>query len=84
MQKCWPMSRLSTVKAHECRSLAGKQLRGNLPVSWSQLKNLTLLDLQNNALTGTLPPQWSELQHLQTLTVKNNALNGTLPSQWSS
>lgn len=51
---------------------------GPLPHQLGLLKNLTNLDLENNAIEGPLPLSLSSLGQLATLNLKDNALSGPL------
>lgn len=55
---------------------------GSLPPSWSELTDLTMLELSYNSLTGTLPPQYSNLNALVQFSASSNGLTGTLPGVW--
>eukprot|EP00877_Chromochloris_zofingiensis_P013155 jgi/Chrzof1/8093/UNPLg00138.t1 len=59
-------------------------LFANLPVGWSRLNNLMVLDFSGRCFTGPLPPQWSGLCKLWELHLANNQLSGPLPPQWSA
>lgn len=61
-------------------TLAGCQLNGPLPSSFSSLSETTLLNLRGNYLTGTLPAALTELTKVQYLGLEDNAFSGSLPS----
>jgi len=49
---------------------------------WSELTQLELIRLDQNALSGELPPSWSKLTHLRTLTLWDNRITGGIPDSW--
>lgn len=54
-------------------------LQGPLPSSWSSLRGLITLALNNGFLEGTLPAAWSSLANLTSLQLQGNQLNGGCP-----
>merc|ERR1711988_18938 len=54
-------------------------MKGTLPSELSQLKQLSVLDLDDNSLSGTLPPTLSHFAELKRLEIHANSLSGTLP-----
>lgn len=61
-------------------SLAGNNLSGTLPASFTVLSSLQTLDLNTNYLTGTFPASLTVLSSLKLLNLGNNALTGGIPS----
>eukprot|EP00198_Chlamydomonas_reinhardtii_P008973 XP_001698310.1 predicted protein [Chlamydomonas reinhardtii] len=56
-----------------------------LPMDWSDLPGLTVLDLSQNNIKGTLPSGMAALTSLTWLSVAGNgALSGYLPSAWAA
>ena len=55
-------------------------LRGPVPQSLVQLRNLEWLDLHDNELTGTIPTELGRLQYLERLQLDGNQLTGPIPS----
>jgi hypothetical protein len=55
---------------------------GTLPPDWSSLKQLSTLNLQDNALTGSLPDAWSTLTNLQVWTECHTARSQTMHLYW--
>ena len=55
-------------------------LAGTLPPSWSQMRNLTILDLTRNELGGPLPSEYVNLANLQTLWLSFNNLTQYEPT----
>ncbi|XP_011028451.1 PREDICTED: probable leucine-rich repeat receptor-like protein kinase At5g49770 isoform X2 [Populus euphratica] len=56
----------------------------DFPLSFSNLRALTTLMLENTGLEGRIPPTLFDLPSLQTLILRNNQLNGTLDVATSS
>ncbi|KAJ6715606.1 LEUCINE-RICH REPEAT RECEPTOR-LIKE PROTEIN KINASE-RELATED [Salix viminalis] len=50
----------------------------DLPSSFSNLKALTTLMMENTGLEGLVPPALFDIPSLQTLILRNNKLSGTL------
>ncbi|MCI32666.1 LRR receptor-like kinase, partial [Trifolium medium] len=53
----------------------------SVPDNFSNLGNLTRLDLSNNYLSGSIPPELGSLSNLQNLNLSDNAFTGSVPSQ---
>lgn len=49
---------------------------------WSELTQLELIRLDQNAISGELPPSWSKLTRLRTLTLWDNRITGEIPDSW--
>ncbi|KAK9804146.1 hypothetical protein WJX73_004986 [Symbiochloris irregularis] len=63
----------------------GCKFYGQLPPSWSALRQLRSLDVSTNSLTGPLPDSWGQgLPALASLDASTNALTGQLPASWGS
>ncbi|KAI9397106.1 hypothetical protein POPTR_004G232301v4 [Populus trichocarpa] len=56
----------------------------DFPLSFSNLRALTTLMMENTGLEGRIPPTLFDLPSLQTLILRNNQLNGTLDIATSS
>ena len=54
---------------------------GFLPVDWTALGRLELLDMSENDFTGIVPPSIGALFSLEYLFLKRNQLNGSFPTQ---
>ncbi|KAH9618146.1 hypothetical protein KSS87_008499 [Heliosperma pusillum] len=61
--------------------LVGNQMTGKIPSLIGQLKELTVINLADNALTGSIPPSLVNLARLMHLDLRNNKLSGELPSE---
>ncbi|KAF5474856.1 hypothetical protein F2P56_006713 [Juglans regia] len=59
-------------------NLAGNNLSGNLPYSFSSMVSLSYLDLSFNNFSGDLPSSLSSLANLSSLYLQNNQLSGSL------
>jgi Leucine-rich repeat (LRR) protein len=55
-------------------------LRGSIPSSLGNLRNLVNLLLENNQLTGSIPSSLGNLSNLVDLYLNNNQLTGSIPS----
>ena len=66
------------------RMLRHNQLSGTLPASWSGMKELTTLGLNDNALSGSLPAQWSAMRKLVNFRLHDNVFDGSLPATWAT
>ncbi|KAJ0985765.1 hypothetical protein J5N97_004121 [Dioscorea zingiberensis] len=62
----------------EFRSNQG--LRGGIPATLGQLRNLRSLVLVENSLTGEIPQELCNLVHLKRLSLSSNALSGRVPA----
>ena len=64
--------------------LRGWGIRGSLPVSLVNLRNLINLDISDNYFTGEIPAVWSnfakDVGHLTTFSFCNNYLDGDIPA----
>ncbi|TVU13972.1 hypothetical protein EJB05_37412, partial [Eragrostis curvula] len=58
--------------------LSGNQLSGEIPPQMGEMRNLSLLLLDDNRLTGRLPPDIGQLP-LLVLNVSRNNISGTIP-----
>eukprot|EP00559_Dactyliosolen_fragilissimus_P007402 CAMPEP_0184870876 /NCGR_PEP_ID=MMETSP0580-20130426/39108_1 /TAXON_ID=1118495 /ORGANISM="Dactyliosolen fragilissimus" /LENGTH=507 /DNA_ID=CAMNT_0027373227 /DNA_START=59 /DNA_END=1582 /DNA_ORIENTATION=+ len=59
--------------------LIGNSLSSTIPESYSNLKKLTELYLEENCLTGTVPKSFNELKYLANITLQGNInLSGSL------
>ncbi|KAL9390720.1 hypothetical protein Peur_014640 [Populus x canadensis] len=56
----------------------------DIPLSFSNLRALTTLMMENTGLEGQIPPTLFDLPNLQTLILRNNQLSGTLDIARSS
>lgn len=61
------------------RSLSEPGFSGNLPSSWSSLKELQYLHLHENAFTGTIPQYLTTLSKMVSLTLNDNNFTGSIP-----
>jgi Leucine rich repeat len=62
--------------------LTENQVRGTIPSSFGQLKQLKRIQMSRNSIEGTLPSELGQLQeHLEVLSMGRNSLSGTIPSQ---
>ncbi len=59
--------------------LNNNQLRGNIPDSIGNLKNITQLNLSQNKLTGPIPDSIGEMTELTKLNLSHNELTGAIP-----
>jgi Leucine-rich repeat (LRR) protein len=62
-------------------NLGNNSLSGEIPVTFGQLKNLTMLFLSYNKLNGGIPSVLGSLDSLQYLYVGINNLTGTIPAE---
>ncbi|MED6114461.1 hypothetical protein PIB30_080429 [Stylosanthes scabra] len=60
-------------------SLAGNELVGHVPDTFSPSCDLRFLDLNGNLLDGTIPKSLTNCQNLQVLNLRNNQLIDTFP-----
>ncbi|KAK9051260.1 hypothetical protein SSX86_027887 [Deinandra increscens subsp. villosa] len=71
---------LGDLKFLEILVISGmKRLSGTIPSSFSGLKRLTQLVLEDNSIEGTIPSSLSQLPLLQTLSLSGNHLTGPIP-----
>jgi hypothetical protein len=54
-------------------------LVGTLPPSLQQLRNISVLDFDNNALVGTIPATFSNMTWIREIRLSYNHITGTLP-----
>lgn len=59
--------------------LADNNLKGNLPLTVGNLRNLEYLDLSDNELTGRMPRELRKFDNLKYLDLSANMFKGTLP-----
>jgi hypothetical protein len=64
--------------------LRHNQLSGTLPASWSGMKELNILGLNDNAFSGSLPAQWSAMRKLVNFRLHDNVFDGSLPATWAT
>lgn len=57
------------------------EFTGSLPPSWSNIRNLQLLNLSQNSLTGQLPKEVGNFRNIKGLFLFKNQFSGTLPPQ---
>ena len=62
-------------------SLIRQGLVGEIPRELSQLAELRVLHLWDNALTGEIPAELGELQNLERLVLRENYLSGEIPPE---
>jgi Leucine-rich repeat (LRR) protein len=55
-------------------ALAGHAFNGSLPLSWTGLQQLRVLDVSHNQISGTLPQPYVSMQQLTILKVNDNKL----------
>ncbi|RWR91802.1 putative LRR receptor-like serine/threonine-protein kinase isoform X1 [Cinnamomum micranthum f. kanehirae] len=60
--------------------LSSNCLKGRIPLSICQMKDLTYLSFSNNQLTHEIPQCLWDLQYLETVDLENNFLSGGIPS----
>ncbi|KAI4353873.1 hypothetical protein L6164_002795 [Bauhinia variegata] len=60
-------------------NLSHNYLSGQIPATFSNLKNIESLDLSFNRLTGEIPPQLTELTFLEVFSLAYNNLSGRTP-----
>jgi Leucine-rich repeat (LRR) protein len=63
----------SELEALESLDLRSCKLRGDIPATWSKLKKLKTLNLNNNSITG-LPPEFGQLESLVTIDLSVNQI----------
>ncbi|KAM3734107.1 hypothetical protein ACB098_11G189700 [Castanea mollissima] len=62
-------------------NLSHNNLTGQIPITFSNLKQMESLDLSYNNLNGRIPPQLTELTSLEVFSVAHNNLSGPLPDR---
>ncbi|KAM4073047.1 hypothetical protein ACB094_11G187100 [Castanea mollissima] len=62
-------------------NLSHNNLTGQIPITFSNLKQMESLDLSYNNLNGKIPPQLTELTSLEVFSVAHNNLSGPLPDR---
>ena len=62
-------------------NLSHNNLTGQIPITFSNLKQMESLDLSYNNLNGRIPPQLTELTSLEVFIVAHNNLSGTMPDR---
>ncbi|KAI3941686.1 hypothetical protein MKX01_018276 [Papaver californicum] len=71
---------LSNLQFLEIMVITGmKQISGTIPESFSKLKHLNQLVLEDNILQGTIPSSFGHLSLLNTLSLSGNHLKGNIP-----
>ena len=65
-------------------SVAGNQLEGAIPESFTNLSSLLSLDLTANHLSSTIPPLLGSISSLADLGLVGNQFSGPIPAQWAS
>ncbi|CAO2816764.1 unnamed protein product [Amaranthus hypochondriacus] len=75
----WPGIICSNGKIVTGISLNSQNIRGEIPSSVCDLKNLTLLDVGNNNIPGKFPTILYKCTKLQTLVLSSNYFTGILP-----
>jgi LRR receptor-like serine/threonine-protein kinase FLS2 len=60
---------------------AHSQIKGQIPMGISALKNLTFIDFSGNSLTGNRRPTLGGLERLQRLFLVDNQIEGFIPEQ---
>lgn len=55
-------------------------LQGQLPAALTDLPQLRVLDLHNNAIAGAIPPEVGRLANLIDFDLSNNQISGSLPT----
>lgn len=61
-------------------NLANNNLKGKIPLTIGNLKNLVFLDLSNNQLEGRVPKLLRKFKNLKTFNLANNSFEGELPN----
>ncbi|XXG85175.1 hypothetical protein AAC387_Pa11g0308 [Persea americana] len=64
--------------------LSSNRLKGSIPLSICQMKDLIYLSLSNNQLTHEIPQCLWDLQNLEAVNLENNLLSGGIPSSKSN
>ncbi|KAM4082547.1 hypothetical protein ACJW30_11G183400 [Castanea mollissima] len=62
-------------------NLSHNNLTGQIPITFSNLKQMESLDLSYNNLNGKIPPQLTELTSLEVFSVAHNNFSGPLPDR---
>ncbi|KAL8537301.1 hypothetical protein ACS0TY_012451 [Phlomoides rotata] len=62
--------------------LEGKSIKGTIPSSICQLKNLSWISLSQNKISGHIPVSLSNCSSLESLDLSMNALTGTIPGEF--
>ncbi|KAL4601379.1 hypothetical protein ACB092_11G268600 [Castanea dentata] len=62
-------------------NLSHNNLTGQIPIAFSNLKQMESLDLSYNNLNGRIPPQLTDLTSLEVFNVAHNNLSGTMPDR---
>ncbi|MCL7045437.1 hypothetical protein MKW94_020600 [Papaver nudicaule] len=71
---------LSNLEFLEIMVITGmKQISGSIPESFSKLRHLNQLVLEDNSLGGTIPASFGQLSLLNTLSLSGNHLKGNIP-----
>ena len=61
-------------------NLLFNNLKGTLPASLGQLKNLKKLELSFNPISGKIPSELGNLNQLEVLAINGTALSGNIPN----
>jgi Leucine-rich repeat (LRR) protein len=59
--------------------LDGNILTGNIPITFSNLKSLSILNLSHNNLSGPIPDYLNDLKSLTKLDLSYNNFQGEIP-----
>merc|ERR1719321_1501848 len=61
--------------------VSNNALSGTIPSQLEELKNLTLLSMENALFTGTIPAFLGQLDLLEDVALANNLLTGSVPPE---
>ena len=57
------------------------EISSPLPSELSNIPNISIIDLSDNALIGTIPTEFSSLAYLVTFDLARNKFSGTIPTE---
>lgn len=77
----WEGVTISNGHVTEIRMLFNN-MRGTLPSSLGELRELKVLELSFNRISGTLPKELGSLQKLEVLALNGNFIKGTIPNSF--